>query len=105
VSAVDRSYGGGLCSDVSERGVLTGRLTCATVSGLSQRQQVESRSHRWPPRFSGPVTGTPDVPVPPSADGLTAVIGRHRALLMQGFFADGVVSQPLTPHGAGGGGN
>jgi hypothetical protein len=33
------------------------------------------------------------------------VIGRHRALHKQGFFADGVVSQPLTPNGAGGGGN
>jgi hypothetical protein len=25
------------------------------------------------------------------------VTGRHRALLMQGFFADGVVFPPLTP--------
>jgi hypothetical protein len=39
------------------------------------------------------------------AGGLAAVIGRHWALLMQGFFADGVASLPLTPNGAGDGGN
>ena len=33
------------------------------------------------------------------------MIGRHWALLMQGFFADGVVFRPLTPNGAGDGGN
>ena len=32
------------------------------------------------------------------------MIGRHRALLKQGFFADGVVFPPLTPDGPGGGG-
>jgi translation initiation factor IF-3 len=33
------------------------------------------------------------------------VTGRHRALLMQGLFADGVVFPPLNPDGPGGGGN
>jgi hypothetical protein len=35
----------------------------------------------------------------------SAAIGRHRALLLQGFFADGVVFQPLTPDEPGGGGD
>ncbi len=33
------------------------RLSCATVPGSRQGQQVESHSHRWPHRYNGPVAG------------------------------------------------
>ena len=40
--------GGRRRGDVSEQGVMTGRLTLRDRLRLSQRQQEESRSHRWP---------------------------------------------------------
>ena len=37
----------GLGGWVTELSVMTARITCATVSGEVQRQQVETHSHRW----------------------------------------------------------
>ena len=37
------------------------------------------------------------MPVPRTARAAQAAIGRHWALLMQGFFADGVAFPPLIP--------
>src|SRR5271163_4922432 len=79
--------------EVTELGVVTGRLACATVSG-------NARDSKWSP---APTVGQQGSAVRSLAHQLCrfcvrqaafAVIGRHRALLMQGFFADGVVSQP-----------
>src|ERR1700722_3503153 len=80
-------------NEVTELGVVTGRLTCATVSG-------NARDSKWSP---APTVGQEGSAVRSLAhpwcrfcvrQAAFAVIGRHRALLKQGFFADGVVSQP-----------
>src|ERR1700761_1792253 len=89
----DASLSDRSADEVTELGVVTGRLTCATVSGNARDSKwspaptvgqegsaVRSLAHPWC-RFC----------VPQAA---FAVIGRHRALLKQGFFADGVGSQP-----------
>ena len=51
---------------------------------------MESRSHRWPHRLSGPVTGTGGVGSAQRAGGVNAVIGRHRAPHLRGLSADSV---------------
>jgi translation initiation factor IF-3 len=54
--------------------------------GERQGQQVESHSHRWPHRLSGPVADTVMVFVLRFPQAAKAVIGRHRALLRAGPF-------------------
>jgi hypothetical protein len=102
--ASSRAFGCGRPNgEMTELSVVTGRLTRATVSGFA-------RDSKWSP---APTVGQYGSAVRSLVHQLCrfcvfaggfAVIGRHRALLMQGFFADGVVLQPLTPNGAGDGG-
>lgn len=91
-------------AEVRKRRRTTAKLTSATIP-------AKARNSKWSPT---PTAGHENpqgsavrsravcVPVPRKCgrlDALQAEIGRQRALLLQGFFADGVVFPPLNPDG------
>jgi translation initiation factor IF-3 len=65
-------------------------------SCVNQGQQVESRSHRWPHRISGPVIGTRECRFCVGRRRCRAVIGRHRAPHRAGPFRWRRGARPLS---------